>query len=228
MGTAWRARLHFRGRFRPRTAARPHSSAVDGHRRAEHQTAAMLFHCPGATPWLEQQHSIFGEVTEGKDIAKYRQDGAFGPQDRPVKDLASFREDSERLRDRSLEPEREPGIQSLMPPVYDELRGSRRLPAARRRPTLQATALVHRGLLRHPEKKQPWKNRTHFLSIAARRCGRNPGARAAPVSANRGQGPSAIALIIRWWPIGVCGRPSCRCARLARRSKNAALDPAAG
>jgi RNA polymerase sigma factor (TIGR02999 family) len=59
---------------------------------------------------------------------------------------------------------------SYMPQVYDELR---RLAAGylrRERPgqTLQATALVHEAFLRlSKEKAQPWKNRTHFLAIAA-------------------------------------------------------------
>jgi len=58
----------------------------------------------------------------------------------------------------------------LMPQVYEELR---RLAAGylrHERPgqTLQATALVHEAFVRlSQEKSQPWKNRTHFLAIAA-------------------------------------------------------------
>jgi RNA polymerase sigma-70 factor (ECF subfamily) len=58
----------------------------------------------------------------------------------------------------------------LMPQVYDELRRLAANYLKRERPgqTLQATALVHEAFLRlSKEKNQPWKNRTHFLAIAA-------------------------------------------------------------
>jgi len=58
----------------------------------------------------------------------------------------------------------------LMPQVYDELRRLAANYLRHERPgqTLQATALVHEAFLRlSREKKQPWKNRTHFLAIAA-------------------------------------------------------------
>jgi RNA polymerase sigma factor (TIGR02999 family) len=54
--------------------------------------------------------------------------------------------------------------------VYDELRRLAANYLRRERPgqTLQATALVHEAFLRlSKEKNQPWKNRTHFLAIAA-------------------------------------------------------------
>ena len=59
---------------------------------------------------------------------------------------------------------------SLMPQVYDELRRLAANYLRHERPgqTLQATALVHEAFLRlSNEKSQPWKNRTHFLAIAA-------------------------------------------------------------
>lgn len=59
---------------------------------------------------------------------------------------------------------------SLMPLVYDELRRLAANYLRHERPgqTLQATALVHEAFLRlSKEKNQPWKNRTHFLAIAA-------------------------------------------------------------
>ena len=59
---------------------------------------------------------------------------------------------------------------SLMPQVYDELRRLAANYLRHERPgqTLQATALVHEAFLRlSNEKHQPWKNRTHFLAIAA-------------------------------------------------------------
>jgi len=58
----------------------------------------------------------------------------------------------------------------LMPQVYGELRRLAANYLRRERPgqTLQATALVHEAFLRlHAEKNHPWKNRTHFLAIAA-------------------------------------------------------------
>ncbi|HWI19771.1 MAG TPA: ECF-type sigma factor [Vicinamibacterales bacterium] len=69
----------------------------------------------------------------------------------------------------------EPGIGNrepaeLLPLVYDELRRLAANYIRREKPgqTLQATALVHEAFLRlSKEKNQPWKNRTHFLAIAA-------------------------------------------------------------
>jgi len=58
----------------------------------------------------------------------------------------------------------------LMPQVYDELRRLAANYLRHERPgqTLQATALVQEAFLRlSKEKNQPWKNRTHFLAIAA-------------------------------------------------------------
>ena len=62
------------------------------------------------------------------------------------------------------------GAADLVPAVYNELR---RLAAAymrRERPgqTLQATALVHEAFMRLAGTGQPWKDRNHFLAIAAR------------------------------------------------------------
>jgi len=57
-----------------------------------------------------------------------------------------------------------------MPQVYDELRRLAANYLRHERPgqTLQATALVHEAFLRlSKEKNHPWKNRTHFLAIAA-------------------------------------------------------------
>jgi RNA polymerase sigma factor (TIGR02999 family) len=60
--------------------------------------------------------------------------------------------------------------EELMPQVYEELRRLAANYLRQERPgqTLQATALVHEAFLRlSKEKNQPWKNRTHFLAIAA-------------------------------------------------------------
>ncbi len=57
-----------------------------------------------------------------------------------------------------------------MPLVYDELRRLAASYIRNEKPgqTLQATALVHEAFVRlSAEKGQPWKNRTHFLAIAA-------------------------------------------------------------
>ena len=61
-------------------------------------------------------------------------------------------------------------VAELMPLVYDELRKLAAGYLRRERPgqTLQATALVHEAFVRLSEENaQPWKNRTHFLAIAA-------------------------------------------------------------
>lgn len=58
----------------------------------------------------------------------------------------------------------------LMLQVYDELRrlAGKYLRHERPGQTLQATALVHEAFLRlSKDKNQPWKDRTHFLAIAA-------------------------------------------------------------
>lgn len=70
---------------------------------------------------------------------------------------------------------REPGAENrepaeLMPQVYDELRRLAANYMRQERPgqTLQATALVNEAYIRlSKEKNPPWKNRTHFLAIAA-------------------------------------------------------------
>ena len=59
---------------------------------------------------------------------------------------------------------------TLMPLVYDELRRLAASYIRNEKPgqTLQGTALVHEAFVRlSAEKGQPWKNRTHFLAIAA-------------------------------------------------------------
>ena len=58
----------------------------------------------------------------------------------------------------------------LLPLVYERLRTLAKKQMDMERPgqTLQPTGLVHEAFLRlSKEKHQPWKNRTHFLAIAA-------------------------------------------------------------
>src|SRR5436190_10189504 len=58
----------------------------------------------------------------------------------------------------------------LTPLVYGELRRLAGAYMRRERPgqTLQATALVHEAYLRLAGAGAPWKNRQHFIGIAAR------------------------------------------------------------
>ncbi|HEY6213640.1 MAG TPA: ECF-type sigma factor [Vicinamibacterales bacterium] len=58
----------------------------------------------------------------------------------------------------------------LAPLVYDELRRIAAAYMRRERPgqTLQATALVHEAYLRLAGAGTPWKNKQHFIGIAAR------------------------------------------------------------
>src|SRR5262245_65759700 len=70
----------------------------------------------------------------------------------------------------SPDPGGEASPAELMPQVYNELRRLAVNYIRHERPgqTLQPTALVHEAFLRlSKEKNQPWKNRTHFLAIAA-------------------------------------------------------------
>jgi RNA polymerase sigma factor (TIGR02999 family) len=70
----------------------------------------------------------------------------------------------------TADPRQPPPARELAPLVYDELR---RLAAAymrRERPgqTLQATALVHEAYLRLAGAGTPWRDKRHFIGIAAR------------------------------------------------------------
>jgi RNA polymerase sigma factor (TIGR02999 family) len=58
----------------------------------------------------------------------------------------------------------------LIPLVYDELRRLARSQLRREHPghSLQATQLVHEAYLRLADADIDWRNRTHFLSVAAR------------------------------------------------------------
>src|SRR5437764_1643718 len=63
-----------------------------------------------------------------------------------------------------------PKAEDVAPLVYDELRRVAAAYMRRERPgqTLQATALVHEAYLRLADAGTEWKDRNHFIGIAAR------------------------------------------------------------
>jgi peptidyl-prolyl cis-trans isomerase A (cyclophilin A) len=48
---------------------------------------SQFFVTVAATPWLDNHHTVFGEVTEGYDVVRKISEAPRGSQDRPKKEV---------------------------------------------------------------------------------------------------------------------------------------------
>ena len=122
--------------------------------------------------WLVQV--VLNEIAQGRRGSGQRNSGNLrrdraGPYPViPSSDMASTRSVTALLADWSRGDQT--ALEQLLPLVYSELRriAARQLRSERANHTLQPTALVHEVYLRLVDQRQvDWKNRAHFLGVAA-------------------------------------------------------------
>lgn len=78
-------------RFEDETRGSPHKFDHPGKlamaNAGPNTNGSQFFITVAATPWLTGNHTIFGEVVEGQEVAEKIANAPRGPQDRPVKEI---------------------------------------------------------------------------------------------------------------------------------------------